>query len=243
MNDERQFLLRDSAGDISYNLHFNPRAKHVRLRVSPGDGLVVVVPRGFDPGQVPGIVEARRAWIRKALEKTASPLPAGEELPETLFLKSIGEEWGVFAGEVEGARGVLRERPGNVIEIGLQSADMETARGLLRAWVKKKAERELLPWLDEIARRQGFRFGRGVIRHQKTRWGSCSAKATISLNMKLLFLPPELVEYIMLHELCHTVHMNHSHRFWEHVARFMPDYAVRDRAMKEAFRHVPRFVL
>ncbi|ASQ90775.1 hypothetical protein CHL67_07435 [Prosthecochloris sp. GSB1] len=243
MNDERQFILRDSAGDIHYGLRISQRAKHVRLRVSPGDGLVIVVPRGFDPGQVPGIVATRKAWIRRALEKTAVPSSEDGELPETLFLKSVGEEWRVSRSETKSLRGSFREQPGRVLEIGFRPDDPEGACGMLRAWVKKKAERELLPWLDEIASSQGFRFGRGVIRHQKTRWASCSAKATISLNMKLLFLPPELVEYIMLHELCHTVHMNHSRRFWEHVASFMPDCRERDRAMKDAFRHVPRFVL
>ena len=230
-------------GDIRYSIRTSPRAKHVRLRVSPHEGLVVVVPQGYDRRQVPGIVRGWLPWIRKALEKMPSVDPGKAMLPETLSLQSIGEEWAVFCENSTGKREFLTEKPGRVIEIHSFSDDHSASCDLLHAWVKRKAAIELLPMLDAAAERYGFTFNRGTIRFQKTRWGSCSAKGTISLNMKLLFLPPELVEYIMLHELCHTVHMNHSQYFWTLVERHMPDYRGRDRAVKNAFHHVPPFLL
>ncbi len=82
-------------------------------------------------------------------------------------------------------------------------------------------------------------MGRVSIRQQRTRWGSCSRGNSISLNAKLLFLPPELVEYVLLHELCHTRAMDHSARFWAIVAEHDPGFERHRRALKDAGRFVP----
>lgn len=241
MNARYLFDGAESGEGIPYSVRESSRAKHVRLRVSFREGLVVVVPGGFDTRLVPGIVRERLPWIRKALEKTAVAELPGADIPGLLCLQSIGEEWTVLRKSATGARSVLRERPGRIVEIRPLRDDPVTVRDLLLFWVKRKATAELLPRLAARAEAYGFRYGRGTIRHQKTRWGSCSAKGTISLNMKLLFLPSELVDYILLHELCHTVHMDHSRRFWALVERYMPDCRERNRAMKDAVRYIPRF--
>jgi len=77
------------------------------------------------------------------------------------------------------------------------------------------------------------------IRGQKTRWGSCSSDQSISLNCKLLFLPSPVVRYVLIHELCHTVHMNHSAAFWALVGCFEPNYRQLDRNLRDARCDVP----
>jgi predicted metal-dependent hydrolase len=88
----------------------------------------------------------------------------------------------------------------------------------------------------------GLVFQRVLIRRQRTRWGSCSNRGTISLNCCLLFQPPQAVRYLLIHELVHTVHMNHSQRFWERVARHCPQFHSLDRQLRAGWRQVPSWV-
>jgi hypothetical protein len=90
-----------------------------------------------------------------------------------------------------------------------------------------------------MARDLGFTIGEISIRNQRTRWGSCSRSKSISLNQKLIFLPPELVRYVMLHELCHTRVMSHSSKFWNLVASYDPAYKKKIKVLRESAKHLP----
>ena len=86
---------------------------------------------------------------------------------------------------------------------------------------RAKARRHLIDRLNKLAKAHGFTFNRVSLRSQKTRWGSCSHKNNISLNVKLVLLPEDLVDYVILHELVHTRIHNHSKRFWEELDRYV----------------------
>jgi hypothetical protein len=108
----------------------------------------------------------------------------------------------------------------------------------MKRWLSRRAGDRLVPWLQQISEQHGMPFLRAVIKGQRTRWASCSRKKTINLNYKLLFLPPRIVRYILLHELCHTRQMDHSSKFWALVMRLEPDY----RTMVKELRHGPKLV-
>ena len=94
--------------------------------------------------------------------------------------------------------------------------------------------RELLPRLvREFAPRVGVTYGRITIRCQHTRWGSCSAPGNLNFNCLLMLSPPEVQAYVVVHELCHRKEMNHSPRFWQEVARVMPDYRTHKKWLKD----------
>ena len=76
-------------------------------------------------------------------------------------------------------------------------------------------------------------YGRITIRNQKTRWGSCSAKGNLNFNCLLMMTPPDIIDYVIVHELCHRLEMNHSPRFWKYVASIMPDYKDKQKWLRE----------
>lgn len=93
----------------------------------------------------------------------------------------------------------------------------------------RQTREHLVPRLQTLSLKTGLKYHRTFVKRPRTRWASCSRHQSISLNAKLLFLPPELVDYVIIHELCHLVEMNHSKRFWELVARHSPGFRKLDK--------------
>ncbi|OGO07180.1 MAG: hypothetical protein A2Y92_03540 [Chloroflexi bacterium RBG_13_57_8] len=93
--------------------------------------------------------------------------------------------------------------------------------GIFDSIDKTLARKQIISRLGQLARRYGFTYNKVSIRNQRTRWGSCSAKGNISLNIKLVALPPELRDYVLLHELTHTRFHNHGKRFWKELGKYV----------------------
>jgi predicted metal-dependent hydrolase len=117
--------------------------------------------------------------------------------------------------------------------------DGKSVGAALRNWLFDLAEHELLRELRRMAQIGGFEFQRLQVRRQRTRWGSCSASGTISINVCVLFQPLDVMRYLLIHELSHTRHMNHSRRFWALVESLEPDYQRLDRELLRGWQRVP----
>jgi hypothetical protein len=238
-----------SAGpSITYHYHRSQRAKHVGLRLSRQAGLQVTVPRGVTLSRVDAVVVAKSAWIIKRLTRFAAlppALPAPSvpvPLPLAIDLPALDESWTV-AYEQSKISGVsLRMVAPEQLLLRGAVADDELCRRALRLWLAQRAEVTLLPQLQELAIAAGFRYERGQIRGQRTRWGSCSGRGTLSLNWHLLFLTPEQVRYVLLHELCHTVELNHSPRFWRLLQQHQPDSETLRQSMRRAWQELPAWL-
>ncbi len=204
--------------DWQAKIRVHPRARQVRLRVTRRHGLELVVPPDFPEGRVPALLERHRDWIAAQFRRLAeAPAPT---LPTALELPALGERWKLERTEVVGRPRLLAHGEG----LRLEAGDDAQARALLGRWLLAHAGRHLPPWLARVSADTGLGYAGVTIRLQRARWGSCSASRRISLNARLLLLPSELVRHVLVHELAHTVHLDHSAAFWGVVAAHDPHW-------------------
>lgn len=230
-----------------YTVRESTRARHMRLTMSARDGLVVVVPKGFNRRRIPKLLAEKRQWIKRAAAKIEAQRAflvdeSTGKLPETIALSAIGQVWTVDYKQTAAQRVSAREYPDCRLLVSGKVADTAQCQAALRRWLQRKAHQDLVPWLQRLANDNGFQVSRVLVKSQRTRWGSCSRQNTISLNRNLLLLPQPLAGYVLLHELCHTVHHDHSARFWGLVGEKVPDYRQRKKELKEAWRYLPGWV-
>ena len=227
-----------------YILRISEKARHVRFQVSVEKGLEVVVPKRFSVSRVPSLVEKNRQWIERAFEKTkAFQGPVGPirewQVPEEITFRALALTWEVVSCHNEMKSVVVREKSRTVLLLRGATEEAAAWQKALKRWLTDKAKEHLIPWLDRVSNETKLGYSSVAIRQQKTRWGSCSSRRLISLNARLLFLPPDLVTYVLVHELCHTKHLNHSFRFWRLVESYIPDYRQLDRRLRDGGRFVP----
>ena len=99
--------------------------------------------------------------------------------------------------------------------------------------LSKEARKDLTARTEAFAGQMGVSYGRIAIRHQKSKWGSCSAKGNLNFNCLLMLCPSEALDYVVIHELCHRKEMNHSPKFWAEVEKYAPDYKTQRKWLKD----------
>ena len=187
----------------------NPRARRIILR-SRVDGIHMTVP-----------TFASKRDIEKALYECAPKLLQKRPAEKETIDKAFRIESDNFTFHIE-------EHTGNAFQLRYSGKEslllcpngtnyhniQEWLRKAVTTAVARRAKELLPPRLEELAKEKGFTYNNCTVRNVHTRWGSCNTKGNISLSIYLILLPDELIDYVLLHELCHTVEMNHSDRFW-----------------------------
>jgi predicted metal-dependent hydrolase len=237
----RQLQLWDAdPSEHGWSVRQSARARRLSVRVFRTGGVEIVVPLRTSPRRVSEFVSQHREWIerhrRRALPAASWPLP-----PAALSLSAIGEEW--RCTRVAGSGPVrLRELPGCELQLSGRLEDRPRLRLVLVNWLVDHARQQLEPVLRTLAAQMAVVPGRLQVRCQRSRWGSCSRRRTISLNVCLLFQRPEVLRYLIIHELAHLHYMNHSARFWAEVARYQPDWKTLDRELLQGWRRAPSWM-
>jgi predicted metal-dependent hydrolase len=241
-------LWGEESAQFAVSLRHSPRARRVAVRINAGGLVELVVPRGVAEHHAWSFLESRSDWVRHHVERRRAAMPPPQEFPPRLLrLPLLGETWRIFqAGGSGRPRLVVTHSPAGpaegVLELRGAGAPQEWRRGLL-AWLKRRALPALDERLAEQARLHGFSYASVKVRCQRTRWGSCSARGVITLNVALLFQPEDVVRYLLCHELAHTRHLNHSPRFWRCVAVCEPRWRPLDAALVKGWRHVPAWLV
>jgi predicted metal-dependent hydrolase len=227
---------------MAWQVRTSARARRLSARVFPGGRVEIVVPPGTRPASVQHFVTRHRSWIdRKVAEHRALGADDGEALPEAIHLRATGERWQLRCVDAPGAPRLLADTGCLLLRGELSRTAL--ARHALQRWLLRAAHQILVPRLAATAADCGLAYSRAQVRRQRTRWGSCSRRGTISLNACLVFQSPEVLHYLLVHELAHTRHMDHSPRFWALVAALEPDWRALDRELGRGWHHVPAWVL
>lgn len=188
--------------------------------------LIVRAPRNYSEERIFSFLKEKEAWIFKQIEKMQG---AGMRLPP--------ENLDGYTFLLLGKTCEIRLTNGRYIRFDSENNVLylpeKNARKRLVSWLKENAKRIFTQASLETAKRMGVTFQSVEISSARTRWGSCSQENAIRYSFRLLYAPKEVIEYVVVHELAHVKHKNHSPAFWREVGNYVPDYKTRRKWLKE----------
>ena len=211
-------------------------AKSVSLKIAPDGRIQITMPTHAPLLAAKALIKTSREQIRELVSQYRDKLSYTTN-------RQIGKSHNLLIQTTT--------KPSSVKIIGTQifaeineSESVESAKNqqLIRSKIlvalRKEAKSYLPRRLSFLAEEHGFYFARSKMTHSSSRWGSCSSSGTISLNIGMMNLPFELIDYVIIHELCHTKHMNHSTAFWNEVSKFDPQYKIHRNELKKYSPHI-----
>lgn len=211
----RHVDIGDVYGPLAIRIRRNRRARHVRLHVDESGGVTASIPMRFALHRLDPIVHERATWLREALTRIRLSSRATEvDLRRGDPVRLLGR-W--HATQLQpGRRSRVELRDDCVV---LTVAEGDDPYELLNRWYRGRARKLIAERVELWAREFDLRVGKLSIRDQRTRWGSCSHKADLSFNWRLVLAPLWVLDAIVVHELCHIDELNHSDRFWRLLDR------------------------
>ena len=243
---------------INYKLVQSSLARTVRLKVGITNGLEIIVPRRYRTDHLEHVFKEHQNWILKQLAKLAErqKISSQHQLKNGSTIKIFDEPHQVkiiapvrIAGKnslrhpfVKRVQQLIFTNDSAIVEghsLNIYCDGTIThAKKTLEKYLRKVAEKFFAKRTQEIATQMSLTFNKITVRGQKTRWGSCSRQKNLNFNWRLIMLPVAVAETVIIHELAHTVHMNHSRNFYNLVEKFCPNY----RPLQKQLRH-PQFPL
>ena len=226
-----------------FSVRRSGRARRLSIKVYPRGRVEVVVPKRSSAREVEEFVESHREWIQKARAEFAKEhVPEPFSLPTSVRLPAVERAFCVRYERDSGGSTVRYRVVGNTVVLSGATSDEQLCVKALKRWLTSLAKKEALPRLHVLSSQTENPFRKLHVRGQKTCWGSHSSTGTISLNYCLMFLEPRHLRYVMIHELCHARHMNHSRRFWRLVGQFEPSYRQLDKDLNHCWKRIPTWV-
>lgn len=217
-----KLLIDDS--EITYLVRSSNKAKYLQLRINQKNQLELIIPKRYSLKDGEKFINEKIDWINKYRTKLQK-----EEKNSYLFLGErikVEQNFDLF---------VSKHRisyKNKILNILSPAGNEESIKVLYESWLRHNAKYFLIKRVNYLAAEFGFKIKNITMRGQKTRWGSCSSKGNLSFNFKLLQFRKEVIDYVIIHELCHLKEMNHSKIFWKLVQQHCPDYKSLKRELK-----------
>jgi len=233
-------LLEFGAHRIPYHL-IRGQCLRVRITITPDMAVTVSAPVSERDAQIEAFLYKKARWIIRTLDriKTSQPLPTPKQYVSGETLLYLGRQYRLQVEQGEPAPARLKGR-----FLLIHVADKDDSAAAKRAvenWYRARAEETFRRYLEkctEVTARHGVPSAEVTLRKMHTRWGSCRSKGRVTLNMNLIYAPVHCIEYVIMHELCHLKHHNHSKAFYHLLTLCMPDWPKRKEALHKVV--IPR---
>lgn len=224
---------------ILYTLRQSERAHGMRLSINIDKGFVVTTPKHLPITEVEQFLRQKQNWILKQMKR----IEEQKQLrPNRLFkhgeeIEFLGKKYPLHIEKYAGQRIMCALRYDMLlIKIPDDTTDADEhpyAKRVIDAWMRHQAKYYISKRVHELNRTIGFEYRRITIKDQKSKWGSCSRQKNLNFNFRLMMAPPEVVDYIIFHELMHLKELNHSKSFYTLLKKFCPNYREHEKWLKQ----------
>ncbi len=226
---------------MHYDTRLSTRASRISIKIEPPDKVVVVAPRKASAKTIKRFVESQADWIKAQLIKVKQKqLLIESESQVMIFGKNYQKKYqfnpelpiGIFTNQLS----IIFNFPGADSQQNLTTVNRTLNKTLtkeLEIFLKKTARSYLQKQTKILADKMQVSYHSLTLRNQKTRWGSCSSNGNLSLNWRLVHYPSQIIDYVIIHELAHLTHHNHSKKFWQCVAQHDPEFKLHRNYLKK----------
>ena len=216
--------------NLTYSIRYSKKRRSVQIRIVELGQVLVTAPTGLTTDQAEKFLRERQSWICRHMKRLAllAANPANKSVGHGTSILFGGKPHTLLiAGDGGAVPHVTRSETTLVIHMDhlVGETDDPQVQSALRNWLIKEAGRLLSERTQFWSARLGLSPQRLTLRDQKTRWGSCSSRGGINYNWRIVMASPEIVDYLVVHELCHLRHPNHSPAYWKEVANWIPHFA------------------
>ncbi len=212
-------------------IQYNRRQKHIRLRINSESRIVLSAPIGTSHSKIQGVLKHKQEWLVSKIQETQQGLKQNNPT-EKVYL-----EGRPFLVEFENPElsiySLVVDYEQHKVCISGDPANQQQITDALEGWLRKEAKQRLVSRAEIVSEELGIPYKKIFLRNQRTRWGSSSTRGNISLNWRTVMAPPGVQRYLLIHELVHQKHMNHSTRFWQEVGRRCPGYRQHEAWLKQ----------
>ena len=212
---------------IEINKLVRSKRKTLALIVEADGRLTVRAPTQMKDADIWKFVNEKEKWIERKQAQTRKEAPLPREFVDGGVFPYLGQEIPL--------RIVSDQKPALVLDkcFKLKETALENAESVFEAWYKKQARKVLTQRVSYFAMKHSFEVKKIRISSARSRWGSCSTRGTLSFTWRLILAPLDVLDYVVVHELCHLHELNHSKRYWALVEDILPDYKIRRIWLKE----------
>lgn len=204
------------------------------MEISPEGDILVKAPNFLNNSYIKEFILSKESWISKRVSRIKEGI-IKYPFTEHSTIPFLGDKLTIKTGVHK--RGVILNKELLLLPLGCKDI-----KATLRKWYKSMAKEIITKEVTQFSDKIGVEFNRIFIKEQKTRWGSCSGKRNLNFNWKIILTEPELLQYLVIHEVCHLVHMNHSKQFWKLVEQHDPNYRLHRKKLQDAGYYLISFL-